>query len=92
MSTATPVEKAARFRALHEAPEVFLMPNAWDAGSAKVLAGCGFAALGTTSVGIAAALGRPDYEWAVSRDEMMEAVAAIAAATDLPVSGDLEAG
>lgn len=91
MSVPSLAEKAAAFRALHE-EGCFLMPNAWDAGSAKLLAAAGFRALGTTSVGIAAGLGRPDYEWAVSRDEMMAAVGAIAAAVPLPVSGDLEAG
>ena len=92
MSQPSQAEKAAAFRALHAKPEAFLMPNAWDAGSAKILAGAGFEALGTTSVGIAALFGRPDYQWAVSRAEMLEACAAIAAAVPLPISGDLEAG
>ncbi len=92
MSQASQAEKATAFRALHEGPATFLMPNAWDAGSAKILAGAGFEALGTTSVGIAALVGRPDYQWALSREEMLTACAGIAAAVPLPVSGDLEAG
>lgn len=92
MSPPSQAEKAAAFRALHAEPGAFLMPNAWDAGSAKILAEAGFEALGTTSVGIAALFGRPDYQWAVSRKEMLEACAGIAAAVPLPISGDLEAG
>lgn len=83
--------KAAAFHALHQRPEPFLLPNVWDAGSARLLAPLGFAALGTTSAGVAFALGRPD-QGRVTRDEMLAAVAAIADATDLPVSADLEAG
>lgn len=83
--------KAAAFQALHRGPDPFLLPNVWDAGSARLLAPLGFAALGTTSAGVAFALGRPD-QGRVTRDEMLAAVAAIADATDLPVSADLEAG
>lgn len=73
------------------------MPNAWDAGSAVVLASEGFAALGTTSAGIAFSLGRPDYEvsdsrFAVSRDEALERLRQIANAVDVPVNADLESG
>lgn len=88
-------DKARRFRDLHRAPGTFVMPNAWDAGSARLLAaagGGGFPALATTSAGIAFAMGLPDYEDRVPRAVMLEACAAIAAAVDLPVSGDLEAG
>ena len=92
MSAASQAEKAAAFRALHAGPEVFVMPNAWDAGSAKILAAAGFDALGTTSVGVAAALGRPDYQSAVLRAEMLATLGAIAEAVPLPISGDLEAG
>lgn len=88
-------EKARRFRDLHREAGCFVMPNAWDAGSARLLAAAGeggFPALGTTSAGIAFARGLPDYENKVPREVMLEACAAIAAAVDLPVSGDLEAG
>lgn len=85
-------EKAEAFRALHTRDGCFVMPNAWNAGSARVLADLGFPALGTTSAGIAFCLGRPDYDRRVSRDEMMAELARIAAAVDLPVSADLEAG
>lgn len=86
-----------RFRALHRAPGGFLMPNAWDAGSAIVLAGLGFDAIGTTSAGIAFALGKPDHDvrderLAVRRDEMIEALRRIASAVHLPVNADLESG
>jgi 2-methylisocitrate lyase-like PEP mutase family enzyme len=84
--------KAHAFFDLHRAPGAFVMPNAWDAGSARLLAAAGFPALGTTSAGIAFAMGLPDYEDCVPRAVMLEACAAIAAAVDLPVSGDLEAG
>ena len=84
--------KADAFRALHRREGIFLMPNAWDEGSARMLASAGFAAIGTTSAGIAYSLGVPDYANRVSRERMMERVAAIAAAVDVPVNGDLEAG
>ena len=83
--------KAERFRALHEGP-LFVLPNPWDAGSARILASMGFAALATTSAGLAFSLGRRDAESAVSRDEALANAAAIIAATDLPVSADLENG
>jgi 2-methylisocitrate lyase-like PEP mutase family enzyme len=82
-------EKAARFRALHEG-EPFLIPNPWDAGSAKVLAGLGFEALATTSSGHALTLGRRDGN--VTLEELAEHVEAIDRATSLPVSVDLENG
>jgi 2-methylisocitrate lyase-like PEP mutase family enzyme len=80
--------KADHFRALHEGPQPLLMPNPWDAGSAKLLASLGFAALATTSSGFAATLGRLDGM--VTRDEALAHAAALVAATDLPVSADLE--
>lgn len=83
--------KAAAFQALHRRAEPFLLPNLWDAGGARLLSPLGFAAFGTTSAGVAFAQGRPD-QGQVGRDEMLAAVAAIAAATPLPVSADLEAG
>jgi 2-methylisocitrate lyase-like PEP mutase family enzyme len=86
----TQQEKAAAFRALHERAGVFIIPNAWDAGSAKLLASLGFEALATTSLGLANALGRVDGTGAVSRDEVLANCAQIAQATPLPVSADLE--
>ena len=84
-------EKAARFQALHEAG-CFVIANAWDAGSAKLLAREGFAALATTSAGLAFALGRPDGEGLSSRAEALDNARAVVAATSLPVSADLEDG
>jgi 2-methylisocitrate lyase-like PEP mutase family enzyme len=81
-------EKAAAFRALHERPGAFIIPNPWDAGTAKLLAALGFEALATTSLGLANALGRADS--AVSRAEVIANCRAIAEATDLPVNVDLE--
>lgn len=79
-----------RFRRLHGGPRPFVIPNPWDVGSARLLAGAGFEALATTSAGAAAAAGVPDGQ--LDRDAMLAHVAQIAAATDLPVSADLEAG
>lgn len=81
-----------QFRRLHEEPQAFLMPNAWDAGSACMLAASGFQCLATTSAGIAFSLGQPDVEGRVSRSQMMERIHQIADAVKLPVSADLEAG
>lgn len=80
----------AAFRALHEGPDLFLLPNPWDAGSAKVLAALGFAALATTSSGHAFTLGRLDGS--VTREEVLEHLAQIVGAVTLPVSADLERG
>jgi 2-methylisocitrate lyase-like PEP mutase family enzyme len=77
-----------RFLALHSGPTPLLIPNPWDAGSARVLASLGFQALATTSSGFAATLGRLDG--AVTREEALTHAAVISAATDLPVSADLE--
>jgi 2-methylisocitrate lyase-like PEP mutase family enzyme len=82
-------EKSERFRALHEGP-AFVIPNPWDAGSARVLAALGFRALATTSSGFAFTLGRLDGH--VTLDEMAAHAAAVDRATDLPVSADLENG
>lgn len=87
--TARQEEKAARFRALHEG-EPFVIPNPWDAGSAKVLEGLGFKALATTSSGFAFTLGRADSS--VSLDEVAAHVRALDEAGALPVSVDLENG
>ena len=81
-------EKTARFLELHRPGNPLLMPNPWDQGSARLLASLGFHALATTSSGFAATLGRLDGS--VSRDEALDHAAAIVAATELPVSADLE--
>jgi 2-methylisocitrate lyase-like PEP mutase family enzyme len=85
-------DKAVQFAALHRAPGAFVIPNPWDAGSARVLASLGFRALATTSAGLAFALGRRDAEGLLSRDETLANAAAILQAVDLPVSADLEDG
>lgn len=82
-------EKAQRFRAMHEGP-LFVIPNPWDAGTARLLASLGFGALTTTSAGLAYALGRQDMS--VSREEALRNAADIIAAVDLPVAADLENG
>jgi 2-methylisocitrate lyase-like PEP mutase family enzyme len=83
-------EKVRRFRALHDAPETFVIPNPWDAGTARVLAGLGYPALATTSAGLAHSLGRRDGARLVTRDEALSHARVIVEATDLPVSADLE--
>ncbi len=83
-------EKADRFLELHRQERPLLLANAWDAGSAKLLASLGFQALATTSSGYAASLGRLDYS--DSREEALAHAAALVAATDLPVSADFEDG
>jgi 2-methylisocitrate lyase-like PEP mutase family enzyme len=86
----TQSEKAVRFRALHQGPGAFLIANAWDAGSARVLAGLGFQALATSSGAQANTLGKRDGQ--VTREEALVHCRAIAEGTDLPVSADLEKG
>lgn len=81
---------AQRFLDLHHGDSPLLLPNPWDAGSARLLASLGFAALATTSSGHAATLGRLDHE--ISRDEALEHAAALVAASPVPVSADLEHG
>jgi 2-methylisocitrate lyase-like PEP mutase family enzyme len=83
--------KADAFRAMHQAPPILLLPNAWDAVSARLFAKAGARAIATTSAGIAATLGYPDGE-KVPRDEMLEVVARIARVVDVPVTADIEAG
>ncbi len=83
-------EKAAIFRALHQRNRAFIIPNPWDIGSAKMLASLGYEALATTSWGFAYSIGKADG--AVDRDAMLAHAAQLAAATDLPVSADLENG
>jgi len=85
-------DKAAAFKSLHERPGIFVIPNPWDAGSAKMLASLGFEALATTSGGLAFSLGKPDSLAKVTRNETLANVASIVEATDLPVSADLENG
>jgi 2-methylisocitrate lyase-like PEP mutase family enzyme len=82
----TQLEKAKAFRALHERPGAFIIPNPWDAGTARLLAAMGFEALATTSLGVANSLGSTT----VSLAEILENCRAIAEATDLPVNADLE--
>lgn len=89
-SMPTPAEKAAAFRALHERPGAFVIPNPWDAGTARLLASLGFEALATTSLGLANMLGRTDSAGTVSADDVIENARMIAAATALPVNADLE--
>jgi 2-methylisocitrate lyase-like PEP mutase family enzyme len=86
----TQAEKGLAFRALHERDNPFIIPNPWDIGTARLLAHLGFEALATTSAGYAFSVGRRDST--IDRPEMLAHVAAIASATDLPVSADLENG
>src|SRR3954453_11710334 len=84
----TQMEKAEAFRALHERPAAFIIPNPWDAGTAKLLAAMGYEALATTSLGVANMLGSVG----VSLNSIIENCRVIANATDLPVNADLENG
>lgn len=86
----TQAEKGQLFRDLHYRDSAFVIPNPWDIGSARLLASTGFEALATTSVGYANSIGRQDH--GVTRDEMFAHAATLAAATELPVSADLENG
>jgi 2-methylisocitrate lyase-like PEP mutase family enzyme len=88
----TQAERARAFRTLHERQGIFVMPNPWDAGTAKLFASLGFEALATTSFGLANALGRVDGTLAVSREELIANCREIAQAIDLPVNADLENG
>jgi 2-methylisocitrate lyase-like PEP mutase family enzyme len=83
--------KADAFRAMHQAPPILLLPNAWDAVSARLFVKAGARAIATTSAGVAATLGYPDGE-KVPRDEMLEVVGRIARVVDVPVTADIEAG
>ncbi len=89
--------KANMFLKMHEADGCFLMPNAWDAGSAKMLVHSGFGAIGTTSAGVAFALGRPDNvycspEARVSRQAMLAEIQSVTQSVSVPVNADLEGG
>jgi 2-methylisocitrate lyase-like PEP mutase family enzyme len=86
----TQAEKAIAFQALHERNSAFIIPNPYDAGTARLLAHLGFEALATTSAGCAFALGQRDYT--LTREQVLAHAAEIVAATDLPVSADLEGG
>lgn len=88
--TATQSDKATQFKALHQGPRAFVIPNPWDAGSARILASLGFQALATSSGASAGVLGRRDGT--VTRAEALVHTRAIVMATDLPVSADLEKG
>jgi len=83
-------EKTQRFRVLHEGPGIFVMPNPWDAGSARILAGLGYRALATSSGASAGTLGRRDGR--IAREEALAHARLVAGAVDLPVSADLENG
>ena len=85
-------EKYEAFQALHQRPGAFMIPNPWNAGTARVLTALGFEALATTSAGYAFAVGRRDSAAGLTRDEILENAKAIVEATDLPVSADLEDG
>ncbi len=87
---ATQAEKAERFQALHAQPGAFVIPNPWDAGTARILTALGFQALTTTSAGLAFTLGRRDGQ--AGREETLANAKAIVDATDLPVAADLENG
>jgi 2-methylisocitrate lyase-like PEP mutase family enzyme len=86
----TQAQKALAFRALHERDRAFIIPNPYDAGTARLLQSLGFEALATTSAGFAFSIGKPDG--AVERETMLAHCAVLVAATDLPVSADLENG
>ena len=86
------IARGLTFKALHTRPGTFVIPNPWDVGSARLLAMLGFEALATTSSGQAFTIGKPDGVGAVSRAEALSSITPIVAATNLPVSADLENG
>ena len=83
--------KAEAFKSLHQKQDLFILPNAWDAASARVFEKAGFSAIGTTSAGIAASLGYQDGQ-EIPVQEMMDAIKRIVSAVNLPVTADIEAG
>src|SRR5438132_5604555 len=91
MNAAEQRVKAEQFRALHKGPRLLVLPNAWDAVSARIVAAAGFHAIATTSGGVAWALGYADGE-AAPWDEVVAATARIARAVAAPVTADIEAG
>ncbi|MFT7594743.1 MAG: 2-methylisocitrate lyase-like PEP mutase family enzyme [Paracoccaceae bacterium] len=86
------IEKYEQFKALHRADAPFVIPNPWDAGTARILSSLGFAALASTSAGCAFAAGKRDSEGVLTRDEVLANAHAIVCASDLPVNADLEDG
>ncbi len=84
--------RAEAFKALHQREGIFVAPNPWDAGSARILETLGFEALATTSAGLAFSLGKPDGHASITRNETLQNAQSIIAATRLPVSADLENG
>ena len=88
----TKTEKFQLFKALHERPGIFVIPNPWDAGTARILTALGFEALATTSAGFAFSIGRRDSIAGLTRDEILGNARSIVDATHLPVSADLEDG
>src|ERR1700739_1061456 len=90
--TVTRDQRYKIFRALHERPGAFVIPNPWNAGTARILTALGFDALATTSAGFAFAVGRPDSAAELSRDEILANAKAIVEATHLPVLADLQNG
>ena len=84
----SPAGRRARFRELHAREQLFVMPNPWDVGSARLLASCGFEALATTSAGFAWSIGKLDQQ--VTRNELVAHVAGLAEATALPLNVDSE--
>ena len=91
MDVRVQAEKAEQFRKLHRGPHLLVLPNAWDVASARILEELGYPAIATTSAGIAFSLGYPDGQ-RVSREQMLEVVARIAHAVQVPVTADMEAG
>ncbi|MDO6429117.1 isocitrate lyase/phosphoenolpyruvate mutase family protein [Flavitalea sp. BT771] len=85
-------DRAVALQKLHASSDIFVIPNPWDAGSAKILASLGFKALATTSAGLAFSIGKPDGEGVVNLKDALDNVRSIAAATSLPLSADLENG
>jgi 2-methylisocitrate lyase-like PEP mutase family enzyme len=85
------VNKAALLRALHQGPKILVLPNAWNVASARIFESAGFPAIGTTSAGVAFALGYPDGQ-RIGREEMIGVVRRIARAVSIPVTADVEAG
>lgn len=90
--SASQSSKAEKFRALHQREGIFVIPNPWDAGSAKILEVIGFEALATTSAGLAYSLAKTDGDGLITREEALENARLICAATNLPVAADLENG
>src|SRR5579862_8316792 len=87
----TQAERARQFLDLHRGPKILLLPNAWDVASARIFEEAGFPAIGASSAGVAFSLGYPDGQ-KISRDEMLAVVRRIAAAVEVPVTADVEAG